>query len=83
MEIFNIFDALCHGFSPGLIRSELCCASLLSAYHKLKDVVFWLALIVFAIHSYSLQGIDCLTRTETVLNLIARYICLLHINLFV
>ena len=62
MEIFNIFDALCHGFSPGLIRSELCCASLLSAYHKLKDVVFWLALIVFAIHSYSLQGTDCLTN---------------------
>lgn len=59
---FYFFDALCHGFSPGLIRSELCCASLLSAYHKLKDVVFWLALIVFAIHSYSLQGTDCLTN---------------------
>ena len=76
---FLFFDALCHGFSPGLIRSEPYGASLFSAYHRLKDVVFWfIALIVSSIHSYSLQGTDCLANRNCFkLNCTIYFYCIL------
>lgn len=81
MEIFiflKLFEAV-SSFSPRFIRSKLYGASLLGAYNGSKNRVFWLALIVSATHSCSLQETDCLAYR----NCFNFTIFSLHINLFV